>query len=112
MSVIAQLIGYPRIGPSRELKWALEQRLVGSPRSAEAFDARIAELRHGAPGRAARADRLAPSDDYFLYDAVLETAMMLGIATAVGAQEQLAVGSLRRPDGCWRAARRSTRRGR
>ena len=25
MDVSAQLIGYPRIGPNRELKWALER---------------------------------------------------------------------------------------
>ena len=29
MSVTAQLIGYPRIGPNRELKWALERAWSG-----------------------------------------------------------------------------------
>ena len=86
MSVIAQLIGYPRIGPHRELKWALERAWSGRL-DREGFDARVPELRaaHLAEQRGATG---SAADDYFLYDAVLETAMMLGVATP-WAKEQL-----------------------
>jgi 5-methyltetrahydropteroyltriglutamate--homocysteine methyltransferase len=76
-SVSARLIGYPRIGPTRELKWALERAWSGRLSSAEFAD-RVAALRaahldeqHGLIGSAV--------DDYFLYDMVLETAMQLGL---------------------------------
>ena len=78
MTVNARLIGYPRIGPNRELKWALEQAWSGRV-DARSFEARIAELRatHLAEQRELVGSAV---DDYFLYDAVLETALMLGIA--------------------------------
>jgi 5-methyltetrahydropteroyltriglutamate--homocysteine methyltransferase len=76
MTTIPQLLGYPRIGAQRELKWALERRWDGRLAPVD-FKARIAELRKahldeqtGLIGSAA--------DDYFLYDEVLETAMMFG----------------------------------
>jgi len=77
MNVSAQLIGYPRIGPKRELKWALERAWSGRLDPAE-FKDRVSELRRehvdeqlGLVGSAV--------DDYFLYDEVLETALMLGL---------------------------------
>src|SRR5690606_20130269 len=78
MDFHAQLIGYPRIGPNRELKWALERAWSGRM-EADAFADRIAELRraHLAEQREAIGSAV---DDYVLYDAVLETALMLGIA--------------------------------
>ncbi|HEX5041232.1 MAG TPA: hypothetical protein VFW95_14020 [Candidatus Limnocylindria bacterium] len=86
MTVTAQLIGYPRIGPNRELKWALERAWSGRLDRDE-FEARVGGL------RAAHLDEQrdiigSAADDYFLYDAVLETAMMLAIATP-WAREQL-----------------------
>jgi 5-methyltetrahydropteroyltriglutamate--homocysteine methyltransferase len=77
MNITAQLTGYPRIGPARELKWALERRWSGRL-APQDFDARIGEL------RAAHLDEQrgligSAVDDYFLYDEVLETAMMLGV---------------------------------
>ncbi|HET6745066.1 MAG TPA: hypothetical protein VFH90_04365 [Candidatus Limnocylindria bacterium] len=77
MSVSAQLIGYPRIGPSRELKWALEKAWSGRL-EADAFAARVAELRqqHLTEQRELVGSAV---DDFFLYDAVLETALMFGI---------------------------------
>jgi 5-methyltetrahydropteroyltriglutamate--homocysteine methyltransferase len=74
---IGQLIGYPRIGPRRELKWALERAWAGRTTSeellAETADLRRAHIdeQRGLIGSAA--------DDFFLYDEVLETALMLGI---------------------------------
>jgi 5-methyltetrahydropteroyltriglutamate--homocysteine methyltransferase len=75
---VPQLIGYPRIGPQRELKWALEQ--AWSDRlDRPTFQARIAGLRQD--HLAAQRELVGTAvDDYFLYDAVLETALMLGIA--------------------------------
>ncbi len=80
MRIVPQLIGYPRIGPNRELKWALERTWSGRSDMA-ALDARVAEL---------RADHLAEQreltgsavDDFFLYDEALETGLMLGIVPA------------------------------
>jgi len=76
----AHLIGYPRIGPARELKWALE-RAWGGRISSDELAARAAEL------RAAHLDEQAgligsAVDDYFVYDEVLETAMQLGLVPA------------------------------
>ena len=83
MDIRAQLIGYPRIGRNRESKWALERAWSGRMEP-EAFATRIAELRdaHLAEQREAIGSAV---DDYFLYDEVLETAMMLGIAPAADA---------------------------
>jgi 5-methyltetrahydropteroyltriglutamate--homocysteine methyltransferase len=74
---VPQLVGFPRIGPKRELKWALEKAWSGRM-TADELVARAAELRsthldeqRELVGRA--------TDDYFLYDAVLETAMMFGL---------------------------------
>jgi hypothetical protein len=44
MHVVAQLIGYPRIGPNRELKRALE-RMWSGRLAAGAFTERVDELR-------------------------------------------------------------------
>ncbi|MEO7869082.1 MAG: hypothetical protein ABIS42_00590, partial [Candidatus Limnocylindria bacterium] len=80
MNVVAQLIGYPRIGPNRELKWALE-RAWSARLAPDAFAARVDELRlaHLAEQREAIGSAV---DDFFLYDEVLETALMLGVHPA------------------------------
>jgi 5-methyltetrahydropteroyltriglutamate--homocysteine methyltransferase len=77
MNTVAQLIGYPRIGRERELKWVLERAWSGRTEPAERDD-RIGEL------RAAHLDEQreligSAVDDFYLYDQALETAMMLGI---------------------------------
>jgi 5-methyltetrahydropteroyltriglutamate--homocysteine methyltransferase len=76
-SPTATLIGYPRIGPARELKWALERAWSGRTTSAE-FIARAAELRDEHLDEQRRLVGSAV-DDYFVYDEVLETAMQLGL---------------------------------
>jgi 5-methyltetrahydropteroyltriglutamate--homocysteine methyltransferase len=78
MRLVPQLIGFPRIGPARELKWALEQAWSGRM-DRPTFEARVAGLRD--EHLAAQRELVGSAvDDYFLYDAVLETALMLGIA--------------------------------
>ncbi|MEX0626070.1 MAG: hypothetical protein WD402_05965 [Chloroflexota bacterium] len=77
MKAIPQLLGYPRIGPQRELKWALERRWAGRASPAD-FDTEIAQLR-AAHVQEQKELVGSASDDFFLYDEVLETALMLGI---------------------------------
>jgi 5-methyltetrahydropteroyltriglutamate--homocysteine methyltransferase len=80
LHAVAQLIGYPRIGPTRELKWALEKAWSGRSTPAE-FEARVAELR--AAHLTEQRDLIGSAvDDFFLYDEVLETALMLGVHPA------------------------------
>ena len=82
MTVTAHLIGYPRIGPERELKWALERARDGRIEGA-AFDRQVAELRRPDPGGEGGWIGSAV-DDYFLYDEGLETALMFGIVPGGG----------------------------
>ncbi len=77
MQATSHLIGYPRIGPARELKRALERAWSGRLDS-HAFDDRVAELRRNHLDEQSRLVGSAV-DDFFLYDEVLETAMMLGL---------------------------------
>ena len=76
--VIASNLGYPRIGPGRELKKALES-FWGGRSDAAALDAASATLRRASweLQRAAGIDQI-PSNDFSLYDHVLDTAAMLG----------------------------------
>ena len=76
MDIVAQLVGYPRVGPNRELKWALERRWAGRS-SASEFLEKVQDLR--AAYLAEQQELIGSAvDDYFLYDEVLETAMMFG----------------------------------
>ena len=60
------LIGYPRIGSKRELKWALERHWSDRIDRAE-FDSRIDEL-HRSHLDEQRKLAGAATDDFFLYD--------------------------------------------
>ena len=77
--VSATLLGVPRIGPDRELKFALERHWRGEIDRAEleraAASARRASL---APAVAAGLDRV-PSGDQALYDHVLDMVLALGL---------------------------------
>jgi 5-methyltetrahydropteroyltriglutamate--homocysteine methyltransferase len=77
LDVHAQLIGYPRVGAQRELKWVLERAWSGRIEP-EAFEQRIAELRRAHLDEQ-RSLIGSAVDDYFVYDEVLETALMLGL---------------------------------
>ncbi|HEY5578571.1 MAG TPA: hypothetical protein VIL12_02645, partial [Acidimicrobiia bacterium] len=75
---IPYLVGYPRIGPDRELKKALEARWSGRITPAD-FQRRIEELR--ALHLQEQRDLIGhATDDYFLYDETVETALMFGAA--------------------------------
>ncbi len=71
-------LGVPRIGPRRELKAALEGHWSGRTSAAELFDA-AAGLRAAAWARqhALGVTRI-PSNDFSLYDHVLDTSAMVG----------------------------------
>jgi 5-methyltetrahydropteroyltriglutamate--homocysteine methyltransferase len=75
---IATNLGYPRLGPQRELKWALEKYWAGK------ID--VEELQRTARGLRLEQRRLQqqlgithiPSNDFSLYDHVLDTIAMVG----------------------------------
>lgn len=78
MTVTIATLGFPRIGPRRELKFALEKFWSGRIGEAELQEA-ASGLRTAAWARqkALGADWL-PSNDFSLYDHVLDTSVMLG----------------------------------
>ncbi|WP_448663870.1 5-methyltetrahydropteroyltriglutamate--homocysteine S-methyltransferase [Sphingomonas sp. CJ20] len=82
MTVTVATLGFPRIGPRRELKHALEKYWSGKAREGELLDA-ASGLRTAAWARqrALGADWL-PSNDFSLYDHVLDTSVMLGAVPA------------------------------
>ncbi len=79
---IATTPGYPRIGPNRELKRALEGFWAGK-RSAAELDETAASLRRDAWERQARLGlTLLPVNDFSLYDQMLDMAIVLGAIPA------------------------------
>jgi 5-methyltetrahydropteroyltriglutamate--homocysteine methyltransferase len=78
MTVTVATLGFPRIGPRRELKFALEQFWSGKSSEQELLAA-AAGLRMAAWARqhSLGTDWL-PSNDFSLYDHVLDTSLMLG----------------------------------
>ncbi|MDR3360245.1 MAG: 5-methyltetrahydropteroyltriglutamate--homocysteine S-methyltransferase, partial [Bifidobacteriaceae bacterium] len=75
---IATVLGYPRQGPRRELKTAVEAYLAGRLNAADLLATardlratRLAELRQAGLGE-------IPSNDFSLYDHILDTAWLLG----------------------------------
>ena len=89
MTVSVASLGFPRIGPRRELKFALERFWAGTISPAELEEA-AQGLRTAtwARQKALGVDWL-PSNDFSLYDHVLDTSVMLG---AIPARYDLASG--------------------
>ena len=83
MTVSVATLGFPRIGPRRELKTALERYWSGRSSRAELLAA-AAELRarSWARQKALGAD-IIPSNDFSLYDQVLDTSAMVGALPAI-----------------------------
>jgi 5-methyltetrahydropteroyltriglutamate--homocysteine methyltransferase len=106
--VRSAILGYPRIGPARELKRALERfwasREDERPLLKKASDIRVMHWREQ---KAAGIDFI-PSGDFSLYDHVLDTAVMLG---AIPSRYLPAGGSLT-PAGYFAMARGSQENGR
>ena len=78
MTVTVATLGFPRIGPRRELKTALESHWAGKT-DAPTLLALAADLRAKAWARQRDlgAD-IIPSNDFSLYDHVLDTTAMVG----------------------------------
>ncbi len=79
MSVLSSCLGHPRIGANRELKRALEDFWGGKRSKAELLAvARELRQRHWLGMRDAGIE-LVPSNDFSLYDHVLDTAVLFGV---------------------------------
>ncbi|MDA8391630.1 MAG: 5-methyltetrahydropteroyltriglutamate--homocysteine S-methyltransferase [Actinomycetota bacterium] len=82
MAVEASVHGMARIGPGRELKWALEEHWAGR-RTAADLESTAAEIRRrNWMSMAAHGITMIPSNDFSLYDHVLDTAVSLGVVPA------------------------------
>ncbi|PHY17877.1 5-methyltetrahydropteroyltriglutamate--homocysteine S-methyltransferase [Caulobacter sp. BP25] len=83
MTVTVATLGFPRIGPRRELKTALERYWSGQS-DQKALLAAAADLRATTWARQAAlgADHV-PSNDFSLYDQVLDTSVMVGAIPAL-----------------------------
>ncbi|MCW5802526.1 MAG: 5-methyltetrahydropteroyltriglutamate--homocysteine S-methyltransferase [Deltaproteobacteria bacterium] len=79
MAVLATCLGFPRIGRDRELKKALESYWSGRTTIDDLeHTARNLRRRHWTAMKDAGLDHI-PSNDFSLYDHVLDTAVMLGV---------------------------------
>jgi 5-methyltetrahydropteroyltriglutamate--homocysteine methyltransferase len=76
--VLATNLGFPRLGAQRELKWAIEKYWSGKSSQVE-LEKTARELceRHWKLQRDLGLDHI-PSNDFSLYDHVLDTALMVG----------------------------------
>jgi 5-methyltetrahydropteroyltriglutamate--homocysteine methyltransferase len=82
MAVLATCLGFPRIGSNRELKQALERYWSNKISAADLeATARLLRRRHWAAMQQAGIDHI-PSNDFSLYDHVLDTAVMFGAVPA------------------------------
>lgn len=81
-SMSSHIVGYPRVGPKRELKFALESFWDGKS-SAEELQKVAADLRVSIWKQMADAGiKYIPSNTFSLYDQVLDTTAMLGAVPA------------------------------
>lgn len=95
MTVTVANLGFPRIGPRRELKFALESFWAGKITEAELKDL-AAGLRAAAWARQkAIGVDVIPSNDFSFYDQVLDTSVMIGaipeLYRTLGAPDSLKV---------------------
>lgn len=72
------VLGFPRIGPDRELKRALELHWAGKLDRPELEDVARSIRRTNLENAAAAGIDVLPSNDFSLYDHVLDTAVMVG----------------------------------
>ena len=107
MTVTVATLGFPRIRPRRELKTALEGYWAGKTDAGSTSGGRCRSA-SARPGRASKISALAiiPSNDFSLYDHVLDTTAMVGaIPTHLWMDGRR--GRPRRPISPWREARRA-----
>ena len=107
MFMLATCLGYPRIGVGRELKRALESFWTKKSSLDELLrTAANLRLRHWTAMKDAGIDHV-PSNDFSLYDHVLDTAVMFG---AIPARFRSIRESVRRATSRWHAGSRSRQR--
>ena len=75
---IATNLGFPRIGPKRELKWAMEEHWAGKLDQAALLRAAAAIRRANWQLQRRLGIDHIPSNDFSLYDHVLDTSVMVG----------------------------------
>ena len=78
MSLSIATLGTPRIGPRRELKFALEAYWSGRIDRAALLDTAACLRAANWADQAARGVTVIPSNDFSLYDQMLDTAVMVG----------------------------------
>ena len=75
---IATNLGFPRIGPNRELKHAIESYWAGDLTQKEMLEAAGAIRRDNWQFQASQGIQHIPSNDFSLYDQMLDTSVMVG----------------------------------
>jgi 5-methyltetrahydropteroyltriglutamate--homocysteine methyltransferase len=103
---LSNVAGFPRIGPKRELKFALESHWRGEASEEELLAvAKRIRLDNWRVMQSAGID-LIPSNDFSLYDHVLDTSVMVGAIprSAAGPADRCRLKPISR----WRAAARGT----
>ncbi|KAA5602160.1 5-methyltetrahydropteroyltriglutamate--homocysteine S-methyltransferase [Blastochloris sulfoviridis] len=83
LSLPVATLGVPRIGPRRELKFALERYWSGKIDAAGLKDAAAGLRAASWACQKARGVSVIPSNDFSLYDHVLDTAAMVGAVPAI-----------------------------
>ncbi len=78
MKILTHNLGFPRIGPGRELKQALESYWAGKSDESELLAAASSIRRQNWQGQKALGIDLIPSNDFSLYDHVLDTCALVG----------------------------------
>ena len=93
MSITAANLGFPRIGPRRELKTATEAYWAGKIDQAALLDTAKALRAATWDRQKAAGIQVIPSNDFSFYDQVLDTSVMIGaipeIYRAIGAPDSL-----------------------
>src|SRR5689334_6954970 len=79
LKILTHNLGFPRIGPRRELKKALEAYWNGRCSEADLMASTRAIRRGNWLVQKAAGIDLVPSNDFSLYDHVLDTAVMAGV---------------------------------
>lgn len=75
----AHVLGFPRIGPNRELKWALERFWKGANSESELLEAAAALMKDRWATQDGAGLTIATVGDFSLYDHVLDTTTLLGV---------------------------------
>ncbi len=76
-------LGTPRIGPRRELKAALEKHWAGETSEAELLETAARLRAENWARQKVRGVTIIPSNDFSLYDQVLDTSVMVGAVPAI-----------------------------